>query len=839
MPGRPRTAQPGCRRGALRAARLVIPQLHRAQYADYTAQTFGKHREAYRIERNGRSSTTASGTCSGAARAHRRPRQVSKPGDSVLVGTDRPAQDAVQRRVPLLPVPRAATRRRTTSRWTRASPTRDDSQPRGRGARRRLPRAVVGVGRLGRAQRLAEGRFERAQRGASTRTSACSVSTEASTSCTSVAIGKRRRDAWPQLRHRPRLAGRAWWSFRWPRRGRAPAIQTAAGRGRAVRRFVASTRPSRTGRRSWRVAAVGAPLGSSWPAPPSATGLADAPRPGRVPASDGRVSSSSATTSCPACATPTVRSCRRRSISGAGAETPGPRSRRSRRRCRSVLVGPPVMGVPDDRVHDIFEEFARDYPNTPLRRRRPSRQSGPDFAQYLPCLDEEPCTGPVVDGTLTNVVRAVDKVHFCPDPGAYGRKCDVYSSGAYRFAVTLYETITGDRAALDRSLTPKLASRPGPEGATSILPAHAVVRARVVSALTRDIDEQFRPQVIEYVEAALRSMPEHLAGGSWPNRCCSASIAARARRRRPVRRRRAPAVARTRSSRAPIDPLRQYPRLLSSLVLLAQEELVPEAARRLVTSLDDRRARHRVGRRRRGHRRDARRAPAATVTVRRGRPVGRPRRHRAVLARGDGGEVPPHGPVRRRSARPGSPTPKAAASAAAPRSTAASTTACPADLADEWRTTYAIDEFSPEVARPLRRADRSRARRSRCCPGAPPPSSAILERGATKLGWRAVEFSRVFRYEADGRGGQADDGAHAAAACARAGARGHPRLPGRAAAPAGRPHRRRRMRRAARRRRHGRAHHRPRRARLRVRRGDPDPGAAAAQRHPRPASAAG
>ena len=27
----------------------------------------------------------------------------------------------------------------------------------------------------------------------------------------------------------------------------------------------------------------------------------------------------------------------------------------------------------------------------------------------------------------------------------------------------------------------------------------------------------------------------------------------------------------------------------------------------------------------------------------------------------------------------------------------------------------------------------------------------MLERGATKLGWRSVEFSRVFRYEKNGR----------------------------------------------------------------------------------------
>ena len=37
-------------------------------------------------------------------------------------------------------------------------------------------------------------------------------------------------------------------------------------------------------------------------------------------------------------------------------------------------------------------------------------------------------------------------------------------------------------------------------------------------------------------------------------------------------------------------------------------------------------------------------------------------------------------------------------------------------------------------------------------PSAPPPSSAALERGATKLGWQSVEFPRVFRYDQQGRG---------------------------------------------------------------------------------------
>ncbi|HEX8803308.1 MAG TPA: GMC family oxidoreductase [Acidimicrobiales bacterium] len=72
-------------------------------------------------------------------------------------------------------------------------------------------------------------------------------------------------------------------------------------------------------------------------------------------------------------------------------------------------------------------------------------------------------------------------------------------------------------------------------------------------------------------------------------------------------------------------------------------------------------------------------------------------------------------------------------------------------LADEWQRTYQIDEFSPDVL------DRYAAEIEgeltvSTVPGAPPPSSAALERGATKLGWRNVEFARVFAYDAQGRG---------------------------------------------------------------------------------------
>jgi choline dehydrogenase-like flavoprotein len=75
----------------------------------------------------------------------------------------------------------------------------------------------------------------------------------------------------------------------------------------------------------------------------------------------------------------------------------------------------------------------------------------------------------------------------------------------------------------------------------------------------------------------------------------------------------------------------------------------------------------------------------------------------------------------------------------------------PDRLAADWRAAYAIDEFGPEAL--ARYAARVESQLSvATLPGAPPASSAALERGATKLGWRNVEFARVFSYDGQGRG---------------------------------------------------------------------------------------
>ncbi|MGH9049761.1 MAG: FAD-dependent oxidoreductase [Acidimicrobiia bacterium] len=75
----------------------------------------------------------------------------------------------------------------------------------------------------------------------------------------------------------------------------------------------------------------------------------------------------------------------------------------------------------------------------------------------------------------------------------------------------------------------------------------------------------------------------------------------------------------------------------------------------------------------------------------------------------------------------------------------------PAYLAEAWRDDYCIDEFDPDILDGYAARIEQELAVSRL-PGAPPPSSALLERGATMLGWQAVEFERVFRYDAAGRG---------------------------------------------------------------------------------------
>lgn len=75
----------------------------------------------------------------------------------------------------------------------------------------------------------------------------------------------------------------------------------------------------------------------------------------------------------------------------------------------------------------------------------------------------------------------------------------------------------------------------------------------------------------------------------------------------------------------------------------------------------------------------------------------------------------------------------------------------PAALAEEWRTAYGLDDFTPEALDAY--ADRIEALVPvNPVPGDPPRSSAVIAAGADALGWRSVEFPRAFAYDASGRG---------------------------------------------------------------------------------------
>ncbi|WP_436795912.1 FAD-dependent oxidoreductase [Actinospongicola halichondriae] len=74
----------------------------------------------------------------------------------------------------------------------------------------------------------------------------------------------------------------------------------------------------------------------------------------------------------------------------------------------------------------------------------------------------------------------------------------------------------------------------------------------------------------------------------------------------------------------------------------------------------------------------------------------------------------------------------------------------PDELADQWRQTYDIDGFDAVTLD--RYATKVEAWQSVSrLPGPAPESSEILARGAERLGWRATEFPRVYRYPEGGR----------------------------------------------------------------------------------------
>jgi len=61
---------------------------------------------------------------------------------------------------------------------------------------------------------------------------------------------------------------------------------------------------------------------------------------------------------------------------------------------------------------------------------------GGTYTRTLPCYIGEPCTGPVVDGVRSNIVRSADGVHFCP-VAEVRESCRAYAAGAFRFAAAM------------------------------------------------------------------------------------------------------------------------------------------------------------------------------------------------------------------------------------------------------------------------------------------------------------------------------------------------------------------------------------------------------------------
>lgn len=111
---------------------------------------------------------------------------------------------------------------------------------------------------------------------------------------------------------------------------------------------------------------------------------------------------------------------------------------------RALLVGQPVhsasLGDEDvvAGVNRVYVELS-DAMDTPFVDAGAAVEN-PDgtFAESLPCLVDEAECGP----SGVNVVRNDDGLHFCPGSPPPG-PCAAYSSGAYRFAATIAQAVTG------------------------------------------------------------------------------------------------------------------------------------------------------------------------------------------------------------------------------------------------------------------------------------------------------------------------------------------------------------------------------------------------------------
>lgn len=113
-----------------------------------------------------------------------------------------------------------------------------------------------------------------------------------------------------------------------------------------------------------------------------------------------------------------------------------------------ILVGLPadasaILTRNASALNQIYRSLAKAHPGVTYDDAGQAVMAKGRFTWTLHCLSGEPCTGP----DKTNIVRAPDGVHFCPNgktsPGSGFEQCDVYSSGAFRFASAMLKAALG------------------------------------------------------------------------------------------------------------------------------------------------------------------------------------------------------------------------------------------------------------------------------------------------------------------------------------------------------------------------------------------------------------
>ena len=133
-----------------------------------------------------------------------------------------------------------------------------------------------------------------------------------------------------------------------------------------------------------------------------------------------------------------------------------------------ILVGLPAdasasLSQNSSGLNQIYQSLTKNNPGVTYDDAGQAVTASGPFTWTLPCLSGEPCTGP--DGT--NIVRAPDGVHFCPNGEttliAGFEKCDVYSSGAFRFASAMLAS-----ALTSSGLSKAVRSPPAPCGSEPV-----------------------------------------------------------------------------------------------------------------------------------------------------------------------------------------------------------------------------------------------------------------------------------------------------------------------------------------------------------------------------------